>query len=77
MKQRARSPKDGVLPGPLTEHAAGFSAELHRQGFTPLSVVHQLRLAAHLSRWMQDRSVDLGQLTADRVDEFLVECRLP
>ena len=75
MKQRARSPKDGVLPGPLTEHAAGFAAELHRQGFTPLSVVHQLRLAAHLSRWMQDRSVDLGQLTADRVDEFLVERR--
>lgn len=75
MKQRARSPKDGVLPGPLTEHAAGFAAELHRQGFTPLSVVHQLRLAAHLSRWMQDRSVDLGQLTADWVDEFLVERR--
>ena len=75
MTKRARSPKDVVLTGPLAGHAAGFAAELHRQGFTPLSVVHQLRLAAHLSRWMQDRTVDLGQLTADRVDEFLMERR--
>lgn len=37
--------------------------------------MHQLRLAAHLSRWMQDRTLDLGQLTAGRVDEFLVERR--
>ncbi len=38
--------------GPLAEHADGFRAELARLGYTPLSAASQLRLAAHLSRWL-------------------------
>ena len=38
--------------GPLAEYADGFRAELARLGYTPLSAASQLRLAAHLSRWM-------------------------
>jgi integrase/recombinase XerD len=59
----------------LSEFGPGFTAELQRLGFTPLSVVHQSRLAAHLSRWMQDQGLQVAQLTSDRIDEFLVERR--
>lgn len=68
-------PKGVVWSGPLSEFGPGFATELERLGFTPLSVVHQLRLAAHLSRWMQDQRLGVGQLTSDRVDEFLLERR--
>jgi len=75
MADRVTRPKRVVWSGPLSEFGPGFGAELQRLGFTPLSVVHQSRLAAHLSRWMQDQGLQVGQLTSDRIDEFLVERR--
>jgi integrase/recombinase XerD len=68
-------PKRVVWSGPLSEYGAGFVAEVQRLGFTPLSVEHQSRLFAHLSRWMQSQGLEVGQLTSARVDEFLVERR--
>jgi len=41
-----------VVSGPLEPFAADFAVELSRQGFKPLSVVHQMRLAADLSGWL-------------------------
>ncbi len=75
MADRVTRPKGVVWSGPLSEFGPGFVAELQRLGFTPLSLVHQSRLAAHLSRWMQDQGLEVGQLTLDRIDEFLVERR--
>ena len=72
----ARTPKRVVLSGPLAEYGPGFAAELGRRGFMPLSVEHQLRLLAHLSRWMHTHGLDVGGLTEARVDEFLVERRV-
>ena len=40
------------VTGPLAEYADGFRAELARLGYTPLTAACQLRLIAHLSRWM-------------------------
>ena len=40
------------VAGPLAEYADGFRAELARLGYTPLTAACQLRLTAHLSRWM-------------------------
>jgi integrase/recombinase XerD len=40
------------VTGPLAEYADGFRDELFRLGYTPLTAACQLRLAAHLSRWM-------------------------
>ena len=40
-----------------------------------MSVEHQLRLLAHLSRWMQARGLKVGRLAEARFDEFLVERR--
>jgi integrase/recombinase XerD len=71
----ARTPRGVVLSGPLAEYGPGFAAELRRQGFMPLSVEHQLRLLAHLSRWMHAHGLEAGELTMARVDEFLVERR--
>lgn len=53
----------------------GFDAHLERLGFLPFSAEHQLRLLAHLSRWMVDHDLGVRWLTADRVDEFLTERR--
>lgn len=75
MSARVTRPKRVVWSGPLSEFGPRFAAELQRLGFTPLSVVHQSRLAAHLSRWMLDQGLEVGQLTSDRIDEFLVERR--
>lgn len=69
-------PKAVVWSGPLAEFGPGFVEELRRLGFTPLAAVHQARLAAHLSRWMQPRGLDVAELTWDRLDEFLVERRV-
>ena len=60
----------GVL-GPLAEHAEGFRAELLAQGYSPLSAANQLRLMAHLSRWLTAEGVGPVDLTPERVDAFL------
>lgn len=61
--------------GPLTDFADGFEAELERQGFTPLSRVDQLRLMAHLSRWLDAEHVTVGTMSAGHVEAFLHERR--
>jgi len=55
--------------GPLTPYAAGFHAELARLGYTPLSAIAQLRLAAQLSRHLA--SAGLPVLTEDAAADFL------
>jgi hypothetical protein len=40
------------VTGPLAEYAGGFRTELARLGYTPLTAAAQLRLMAHLSRWL-------------------------
>ena len=59
------------MTGPLESYAAGFAAELDRLGYTPLSVGGQLRLAAHLSRWLAGEGVDVDALTPMLVARFL------
>jgi integrase/recombinase XerD len=61
--------------GPLSVYAAGFASYLAGAGYTPLSAANQLRVLAHLSRWMEDRGVAPTDLTARRADEFLAARR--
>lgn len=61
--------------GPLEGHVEGFEAELARRGFTPASVVNQLRLMAHLSRWLDAESIGVGDLSAQRVEAFTQQRR--
>jgi site-specific recombinase XerD len=59
------------VQGPLAPFATGFAKELARQGYTPLSAGNQLRLMAHLSRWLLSESIGAGDLSAANVDRFL------
>jgi integrase/recombinase XerD len=57
--------------GPLVPFVAGFHDELERQGYTPLGAECQLRVMAHVSRWMAGRKIGPSELTTARVEQFL------
>ena len=59
------------VTGPLQAHAPGFSEQLTELGYTRLSAADQLRLMAHLSRWLSSRGLGAGQLTPQRAEQFL------
>lgn len=61
--------------GPLAGHAAGFAGFLAEAGYTPLSAANQVRVLAHLSRWMEGRGLVPGELTGERLGEFLAARR--
>lgn len=64
-------PTEVRIVGPLAPYAGGFCAELSAQGYTPLSAANQMRLMAHLSRWLDSRRIPSGKLSPDRVQQFL------
>lgn len=60
-----------VVPGPLAGLADRFGEALRAAGYTPLSAARQLRLMAHVSRWMASESLEVGELTDDVLGRFL------
>ena len=70
-------PSLGVrVSGPLAVHVDGFARDLAALGYADATVRDQLRLMAHLSRWLGSSAVEPGDLTAELVDEFLRARRL-
>lgn len=66
----------GVLVGgPLECVAVRFEDEWVRRGFRRKSLMNQLRLLAHLSRWLDAEGVDAGSLEPAQVEAFLTERR--
>jgi len=63
------------VTGPLVDYTGGFHQELVRQGYRPGPQCDQLRLMAHVSRWMAERGLGIDDLTPMRVDEFLAARR--
>jgi site-specific recombinase XerD len=61
--------------GPLVPFVSGFRAELEGQGYRRGLVCDQLRLMAHVSRWLAARGLDVDDLASSRVDEFLMARR--
>lgn len=59
------------IVGPLAPHAEGFRDELTRQHYTPLSARNQMRVMAHLSRWLRDQRLESHDLSSARVEQFL------
>jgi len=59
------------VTGPLESYVSGFVAELTERGYTPVSAAHQLRLMAHLSRWLAAEGVGPDDLSLARVEEFI------
>jgi integrase/recombinase XerD len=59
-----------VVVGPLEPYAAGFAAELDRQGYRPGVACKQVGLAAHLSRWMAGAGAGPGDLTVQVAERY-------
>ncbi len=63
------------VSGPLASFAVGFKEFLAESGYTPLSAAVQLRLMAHVSRWLEAEHCDVRDLNAQRAEEFLLARR--
>jgi integrase/recombinase XerD len=63
------------VAGPLAPFAEGFASRLRDLGYTPLSAVNQLRLAAQLSGWLEAGGFSSADLSDVRVEEFLAARR--
>ncbi|MGH8910422.1 MAG: tyrosine-type recombinase/integrase [Egibacteraceae bacterium] len=57
--------------GPLESYASGLDAQLSRLGYTPGSAEAQLRLLAHLSRWLAEEGLAAVALTPQVVESFV------
>jgi site-specific recombinase XerD len=58
------------VSGPLKEFAPGFANELLRQGYTANSARLQMRLTAHVSRWLACEGLDAQGLNSIEVKRF-------
>ncbi len=63
------------LAGPLEPYGAGFALELARLGYTRQGTADQLRVFAHLSRWLGAHSLGPADLTTQIGDAFLAARR--
>jgi site-specific recombinase XerD len=61
--------------GPLAQSRAGFADALVQRGYTPLSAANQLRVMAHLSRWLDARGLVAWDLTPEAVEAYLAARR--
>jgi site-specific recombinase XerD len=59
------------VSGPLADRVAEIGSDLLRQGYTMLSCLNVLRLASHLSRWLEAQGLGLSDLCDEQVDSFL------
>lgn len=63
------------VSGPVAGCSDGLVRELRALGYAPTSATELMRLAAHLSRWLQASGLGLAELTPSVVDAFVVERR--
>ena len=59
------------VSGSLADHVPELRSDLLRQGYTMLSCGNLLRLASHLSRWLEGQGLGLRDLCDEQVDSFL------
>lgn len=60
-----------LTSGSLAVHMDGFARELAGLGYAERTTAEHLRLMAHLSRWMASNGLQSGDLTTERLDQFL------
>ena len=64
------------VSGPLAPFVTAFESKLGDAGYTALSAVNQMRLLAHLSRWLEARGLAVNDLTDARIQEFFESRRM-
>jgi site-specific recombinase XerD len=65
-----REPSRVRVVGPLEPFAAGFIFELQVAGYRPAAAAVQVRVLAHLSRWMQEEDVSPEGLGEPELERF-------
>jgi hypothetical protein len=63
------------VTGPLTAYSAGFAAGLTRVGYTENATADQVRLLAHLSRWLGAQRLAAEDISPEAGDAFLAARR--
>jgi site-specific recombinase XerD len=63
------------MVGPLEPHGLRFATELARRGYTPSSLELHVRLAAHLSAWLDREDLGPGDLAPDVVERYFAARR--
>ena len=58
------------VDGPLGPFRDGVLETLAASGYSQDRAVQLVRLMAHLSRWLDDNGLGLGDLTSEAVEEF-------
>jgi integrase/recombinase XerD len=58
------------VTGPLEPFAGGFIAELEEAGYRPAAAAVQVRLLAHLSRWLAREGLAPADLSESEVERF-------
>jgi integrase/recombinase XerD len=66
-----RDPSSVRVTGPLTAYAPGFVVDLGGRGYAVSSVLGQMKLVAHLSRWMAAQGVPAEQFSLETVERFV------
>jgi integrase/recombinase XerD len=61
-----------LVAGPLASFVESYSVELRRRGYTERSAVGALRQVGRLSRWLEASGLSAGELSRERVEQFLV-----
>ncbi len=59
--------------GPLAEHVDGFASWLFDQGYSRQMARAKLRLTGVLSRWLEERALDLSALDEALYSVFLAD----
>jgi site-specific recombinase XerD len=65
-----KEPSRVRVTGPLGPFADGLIAGLEEAGYRPAAAAVQVRVLAHLSRWMQDMDVAPGELCEAELERF-------
>ena len=65
------NPRAVRISGPLTMYVDSFCDDLAGQGYALEPACVQLRLMAHLSRWLDGEGLGVGDLTPARAEDFL------
>ena len=65
-----REPSRVRVTGPLEPFVEGFIAELEGAGYRPAAAAVQVRVLAHLSRWMREEDVSAGELREAELERF-------
>jgi integrase/recombinase XerD len=71
----ASDPSRVRMSGPVVEFMDGLVRELQRLGYATTTSTELMRLAAHLSRWLEASRLGLVDLTSPVIDAFVAERR--